>query len=77
MFSVDVEDGKPPLKLPYNRGDDPYEAARTFLTRNSLPGGYLEQVSEIFQINFFNVRISFSMFSLKKMYFSSVYSNFR
>lgn len=47
VFSVDVEDGKPPLKLPYNRTDDPYDAARKFLSRNNLPGGYLEQVSLI------------------------------
>lgn len=45
MFSVDVEDGKPPLKLPYNRGDDPYKVANEFLIKNALPAAYLEQVS--------------------------------
>jgi phospholipase A-2-activating protein len=44
VFSVDVEDGKPPLKLPFNRGDDPYQAAHTFLAKNVLPSSYLEQV---------------------------------
>lgn len=44
VFSVDVEDGKPPLKLPYNKGQDPYQAANEFLTRNILPSTYLEQV---------------------------------
>ncbi|XP_018568401.1 phospholipase A-2-activating protein [Anoplophora glabripennis] len=44
VFSVDVEDGKPPLKLPYNRGDDPYQAAHKFLSKNFLPAEYLEQV---------------------------------
>ncbi|XP_060528385.1 phospholipase A-2-activating protein [Cylas formicarius] len=44
VFSVDVEDGKPPLKLPYNRGDDVYKVAQEFLTRNFLPSSYLEQV---------------------------------
>ncbi|XP_023012840.1 phospholipase A2 activator protein [Leptinotarsa decemlineata] len=44
VFSVDVEDGKPPLKLPYNKGDDPYQAANKFLTKNMLPAEYLEQV---------------------------------
>lgn len=27
VFDVDVEDGAPPKKLPYNRGDNPYDAA--------------------------------------------------
>lgn len=44
VFSVDVEDGKPPLKLPYNTGEDPYQAAQKFLSKNLLPSGYLEQV---------------------------------
>ncbi|RZC40157.1 phospholipase A-2-activating protein [Asbolus verrucosus] len=44
VFSVDVEDGKPPLKLPYNRGQDPYQAANNFLAKNVLPTSYLEQV---------------------------------
>ncbi|XP_045474731.1 phospholipase A-2-activating protein [Harmonia axyridis] len=44
VFSVDVEDGKPPLKLPYNKGDDPNDAAQNFLVKNSLPFVYLDQV---------------------------------
>ncbi|ERL89805.1 phospholipase A-2-activating protein [Dendroctonus ponderosae] len=44
VFSVDVEEGKPPLKLPYNRGDDVYQVANNFLTKNFLPATYLEQV---------------------------------
>lgn len=44
VFSVDVEDGKPPLKLPYNKGDDPYKAAHAFLQKHMLPAEYLEQV---------------------------------
>lgn len=44
VFSVDVEDGKPPLKLPYNRGEDPYHAAHNFIQKNFLPAEYLEQV---------------------------------
>ncbi|XP_076265264.1 phospholipase A2 activator protein [Rhynchophorus ferrugineus] len=44
VFSVDVEDGKPPIKLPYNKGDDVYQAAHAFLTKNFLPAEYLEQV---------------------------------
>lgn len=44
VFTVDVEDGKPPLKLPYNKGDDPYVAAHKFLEKNILPAAYLDQV---------------------------------
>ncbi|KAF5295352.1 hypothetical protein FQR65_LT01542 [Abscondita terminalis] len=44
VFTVDVEDGKPPLKLPYNKGDDPYMAAHKFLEKNMLPAAYLDQV---------------------------------
>lgn len=44
VFSVDVEEGKPPLKLPYNRGDDVYQVAHAFLAKNLLPPEYLEQV---------------------------------
>ncbi|CAG9862601.1 unnamed protein product [Phyllotreta striolata] len=44
VFSVDVEDGKPPLKLPFNRGEDPYKAADKFLNKHNLPKDYLEQV---------------------------------
>lgn len=49
VFSVDVEDGKPPIKLPYNKGEDPYVAAHNFLTKNSLPPSYLDQVSRKIQ----------------------------
>lgn len=59
MFSVDVEDGKPPLKLPYNRGEDPYKAATAFLVRNNLPGGYLEQVGTIFLSSFLENLVTF------------------
>ena len=44
VFDVDVEDGAPPLQLPYNRGDNVYAAAERFIERNSLPVTYQEQV---------------------------------
>ncbi|KAK9889755.1 hypothetical protein WA026_007136 [Henosepilachna vigintioctopunctata] len=44
VFSIDVEDGKPALKLPFNKGDDPYKSAQTFLEKNMLPSVYLEQI---------------------------------
>uniref|UniRef100_A0A7S2Z8E4 PFU domain-containing protein n=1 Tax=Chloropicon laureae TaxID=464258 RepID=A0A7S2Z8E4_9CHLO len=44
VFDVDVQDGVPPLKLPYNRGENPYEAADRFLLAHTLPASYREQV---------------------------------
>lgn len=45
VFDVDVEDGKPPLKLPYNVTQNPYEAATKFIGDNELPKTYLDQVA--------------------------------
>ncbi|KAJ6260705.1 LOW QUALITY PROTEIN: Ubiquitin homeostasis protein [Drechslerella dactyloides] len=44
VFDVDFEEGKPPIKLPYNASQDPWDAARIFLERNELPMTYLETV---------------------------------
>ncbi|RHZ63881.1 WD repeat PLAP family protein [Aspergillus thermomutatus] len=46
VFDVDVEDGKPPLKLPYNISQNPYEAATKFIQDNELPMSYLDQVAQ-------------------------------
>ncbi|KAI9374246.1 PUL domain-containing protein [Aspergillus egyptiacus] len=46
VFDVDVEDGKPPLKLPYNVNQNPYEAATKFIGDNELPMSYLDQVAQ-------------------------------
>ncbi|KAF2264148.1 polyubiquitin binding protein-like protein [Lojkania enalia] len=45
VFDVDVEEGKPPLKLPYNLSQNPYEVARKFCEDNKLPITYLDQVT--------------------------------
>ena len=45
VFDVDIEDGKPPLKLPYNVNQNHYEAARKFIDDNELPITYLDQVA--------------------------------
>ena len=44
VFDVDIEDGKPPLKLPYNLSQNPHEAAAKFLQDNELPMSYNDQV---------------------------------
>ena len=45
MFSVDIEDGVPPLKLPYNISDDPWVTAQKFIEKNSLSQTYLDQIA--------------------------------
>lgn len=44
VFDVDIEDGKPPLKLPYNANENPYAAAERFLAANELPSSYADEV---------------------------------
>lgn len=45
VFDIDIEDGKPPLKLPYNVTQNPYDAATKFLNDNELPISYLEETA--------------------------------
>lgn len=45
VFDVDIEDGKPALKLPFNATQNPYEAATKFLQDNELPMSYLEETA--------------------------------
>lgn len=51
VFDVDVEDGKPPLKLPYNARENPRVAADRFLAENDLPPSYLEEVVQFIETN--------------------------
>ncbi len=44
VFDVDIEDGKPPLKLPFNVNENPYDAAQRFINKNELPQSYLEEI---------------------------------
>lgn len=55
VFNVDIEDGKPPLKLPFNSDQDPWVAAQSFIHKHDLPQVYLEQVAN-FIIN--NAKLS-------------------
>ena len=45
VFDVAIEDGQPSLKLPYNVGTNPYDAATKFLEDNHLPMTQLESVA--------------------------------
>lgn len=51
VFDVDIEEGKPPLKLPYNLSENPYEAATKFLGVNELPISYIDQVAQFIVTN--------------------------
>lgn len=51
VFDVDIEDGKPPLKLPFNLSQNPYEAATKFIQNNELPMSYLDQVANFIITN--------------------------
>ncbi|RFU73688.1 ubiquitin homeostasis lub1 [Trichoderma arundinaceum] len=51
VFDVDIEDGKPALKLPYNLSENPYERATKFLNDNELPLTYLDSVANFITEN--------------------------
>ncbi|KAF9620246.1 hypothetical protein IFM89_010981 [Coptis chinensis] len=46
VFDVDIGDGEPVRKLPYNRSDNPYNVADKWLLKENLPLSYREQVVE-------------------------------
>jgi len=45
VWNVDIEDGAPPLKLPFNRDQDPWVEAQTFIHKHNLPQSYLETLA--------------------------------
>lgn len=45
VFDVDIEEGRPPLKLPYNAAEDPWFAAQKFIERHDLDQMFLDQVA--------------------------------
>ncbi|XP_055539383.1 phospholipase A-2-activating protein [Wyeomyia smithii] len=51
VFSVNLSDDAPNLKLPYNRGEDPWFVAQRFIHKHNLPQAYLEQVANFIITN--------------------------
>lgn len=51
VFDVDVSEGMPPLKLPYNVSENPWMAAQKFLEKNELPATYADQVVQFIEKN--------------------------
>lgn len=45
MWNVDIEDGASPLKLPFNKDEDPWVVAQAFIHKHNLPQSYLETVA--------------------------------
>ena len=45
VFNIDIGDGVPPLKLPYNNNDEPYLAAQAFIHQHELPQEYLDEIA--------------------------------
>ncbi|KAF3903578.1 hypothetical protein AA313_de0203041 [Arthrobotrys entomopaga] len=60
VFDVDFEEGKPPIKLPFNASQNPWDAARIFLERNELPMTYLETTANFIVQNTKGTRIGAS-----------------
>ncbi|KAF5358106.1 hypothetical protein D9756_001377 [Leucocoprinus leucothites] len=51
VFDVDIQDGIPPLKLPYNVTENPYAAAQRFLQANEISMNYIDQVAQFIEKN--------------------------
>lgn len=45
VFNIDIKEGAPPLKLPFNITDDPWLAAQKFLDKHEISQMFLDQVA--------------------------------
>ncbi|KAJ2708719.1 WD repeat protein Lub1 [Coemansia spiralis] len=57
VFDVDIREGAPPLKLPFNATQNPYSAAQAFLERNQLSLDHLDTVADFIIKNADGVQI--------------------
>lgn len=51
VWNVDIDDSIPPLKLPYNRDQDAWTVAQSFIHKNNLPQSYLETIAKFIKTN--------------------------
>ncbi|KAI9591946.1 WD40-repeat-containing domain protein [Syncephalis fuscata] len=51
VFDVDIGEGVPALKLPYNTTENPYMAAQKFIHKYELPQTYLDEVAQFIERN--------------------------
>ncbi|SNX84918.1 related to DOA1 - involved in ubiquitin-dependent proteolysis [Melanopsichium pennsylvanicum] len=63
VFDVDIADGVPPLKLPFNLSENPYAAAQRFLEKNDLPQQYIDQVVQFIDKNTSGVNLGAPQFA--------------
>ncbi|XP_034946377.1 phospholipase A-2-activating protein [Chelonus insularis] len=45
IFHIDVQEGAPPLKLPYNKTEDPWHVAQKFIHQHGLSQMFLDQIA--------------------------------
>ncbi|KAL4067764.1 WD40-repeat-containing domain protein [Scleroderma yunnanense] len=57
VFDVDIQEGAPPLKLPFNASENPYAAAQRFLEQNDLPMAYVDQIVQFIEKNTAGVKL--------------------
>ncbi|KAG2067056.1 PFU-domain-containing protein [Suillus decipiens] len=60
VFDVDVQEGAPPLKLPFNVSENPYAAAQSFLEQNDLSTNYIDEVVKFIEKNTSGVNLGAS-----------------
>lgn len=60
VFDVDVQEGAPPLKLPFNVSENPYTAAQRFLEQNDLSTNYIDEVVRFIEKNTSGVNLGAS-----------------
>lgn len=60
VFDVDVQEGAPPLKLPFNVSENPYAAAQRFLEQNDLSTNYIDEVVKFIEKNTSGVNLGAS-----------------
>ncbi len=58
VFDVDIGEGVPPLKLPFNATENPYQAAQDFIWKNELSQEYLDQIANFIVTNAKGVSLS-------------------
>ncbi|KAK9719756.1 WD repeat protein Lub1 [Basidiobolus ranarum] len=58
VFDIDVGEGMPTLKLPYNVTENPYSVAQQFLFKHELPQSFLDQVANFIIQNAEGINIS-------------------
>lgn len=60
VIDVDISEGAPPLKLPFNASENPYQAAQDFIHKHELPQDYLEQIAQFIISNTKGVELGVS-----------------